>query len=135
MRSDKFNFHKKIEALQKAKHHLPNDLAQAGQLYFQQNFNKQQWDGVAWKPRKDNKSPKPLLVKTGILKQAMQRTIVSKDYKKIVWGVDKNVDYAKYLNFGTPKMVARQFMGIDKKFISLMKRKINLAFNKVMFAK
>ena len=133
MKPDKFNFHKKIEALKKEKVDLPNDLAQSGQVYFQRNFNKQQWDGQAWKPRIKNKSRKPLLVQTGRLRQSLQNSIRSKSYNKIVWGND--VSYAKYLNFGTNKMVARQFMGINKEFISLMKRKINLSFNKVMFAK
>ncbi len=133
MKPDKFNFHKKIEALKKAKVDLPNDLAQSGQVYFQRNFNKQQWDGKAWKPRIKNKSRKPLLVNTGRLRQSLQNSIRSKSYNKIVWGND--VSYAKYLNFGTSKMVARQFMGINKEFVQLMKRKINISFNKVMFTK
>lgn len=133
MKADKFNFHKKIQALQKAKVDLPNDLAQTGQVYFQRNFNKQQWDGRPWAPRINNTSNKPLLVKTGKLRQSLQNSVRSKDYKKIVWGTD--ISYAKYLNFGTDKMVAREFLGGSKELISIMKRKINLAFNKVAFAK
>ena len=147
MKPDKFNFHKKIEALKRAKVDLPNDLAQSGQVYFQRNFNKQQWDGKKWdnvqrripgtkaykyaKPTSNR--VKPIGVLSGKLKQAMQNTVREKTYKKIVWGVD--LTYAKYFNFGTNKMASRKIMGGSKEMVSLMKRKINLSFNKVMFTK
>jgi phage gpG-like protein len=149
MKPDKFGFDKKIKALEKAKYDLPNDLAQAGQLYFQQNFKKQQWDGKKWEnvqrriPGTDaykypknkglSRRKKPILVGDGILKQSLQNSVRFKSYKKITWGND--VSYSKYLNFGTDKMPQRQFMGINKEFIALMKKKINFAFKKVVTAK
>lgn len=144
---NKWGFDKKIAALKAAKSDLPKDLSNAGQLYFQKNFDKQQWDGKQWqdvqrrepgtkayKYAKGNQRNKPILVRTGKLRQALQKTKVSADYKKIVWGV-MGVPYAQYLNEGTGKMTKRQFIGGSKEFKDKMKSKINYFFNKVMTSK
>ena len=135
--ADQWGFDKKIFALQSLKYDLPKDLAKSGENYFAKNFDKQQWNGVAWKPRlKETKQTegKPILVRTGRLREAMQHTIESADYKEIVWKVN-GVPYAEYLNDGTNKMVQRKFMGGDKEFLHKMKARITFAFNKVMTAK
>ena len=136
--ADKFGFNAKIRALQKAKYDLPKTLAQVGQRYFQQQFQKAQWDGKPWaKRKKETKKTagKHLLVSSGRLRQAMQNTIISVDWDSIKWGVDKNVPYARYLNFGTPHMPARKFMGDSKQLRALFKRKIIDRYNQVMKAK
>lgn len=136
MADDKFGFGKMIKRLHEAKSTLPNALAHAGQLFFQQNFDKAKWDGVPWKPRvsETRKSKgKHLLVRTGNLRQSLQNSIRSVSWEKIVWGTD--VPYAKYLNFGTDKMVAREFMGENKELKEKLLSKIKFAFDKIMLNK
>ena len=136
MSDDKFNFGKMTQRLQEAKYSLPSALAQAGQMFFQRNFDKQKWDGTKWaKRKKETKASKgkPLLVNTGKLRQAMQNTVRDFNWHQITWAVDSaTVDYAKYLNFGTDKMVARQFMGTSKELNGVFKDKIKKAFDRVM---
>jgi len=133
----KFNIQGKIAKLNAAKIELPKLLAQTGQTYFQLNFNKQQWDGQAWAPRKDNYYGRMmagkaiLLGKTGDLKRAMQDTIVSFDGSKIVWGV-KDVAYAGFINEGTDNMPKRQIMGLDEGLMKKVREKIESEFKKVM---
>ncbi len=129
---DKFRFDKMISKLHEAKANLPRVLAESGQNYFAKNFDKQQWNGTAWEPRmRETKrsAGKAILVNTGFLRSRMQDTIWSYDYHEIVW--QTGVPYAKYLNYGTDKMVARKFMGGDKEFLHLMKARIVFEFNKV----
>lgn len=136
MTNDKFGFAKKIQELKAMRYDLPKDIAAAGQLYFQRNFDKQQWDGVKWEPRiyaQKKDVQKPLLVDTGKLRQSLQNSVREADDKKITWGTD--VPYAKYLNYGTDKMVAREFIGGSKEFHDKMKQKIKTAYDKVMHAK
>ena len=146
MSDDKFNFGKMIQRLQEAKYSLPSALAQAGQLFFQRNFDKQKWDGVRWEKRnykntkagkyyadKMEAAGKPILVASGKLRQAIQNTVRDFNWHQITWAVDSaTVDYAKYLNFGTDKMVARQFMGTSKELNGVFKDKIKKAFDRVM---
>lgn len=135
--SDKFGFRAKLIALQQVKIDLPNVLAQSGQRFFQQEFQKSEWNGQPWKPRKTitkkNKG-KHLLVASGKLKQSLQNTVVNKDFKSIVWGV-KSLDYAKYQNYGTANIPARKFLGGSPKLTALLKKKIEFQFNKILHAK
>ena len=131
--NDKFGFGKMLARLAEAKVDMPKKLAAAGQLYFQQNFDKQQWSGQPWEPRKKEtrrSEGKALLVATGRLRQAMQKTIREFNWKQIVWGVD--VPYAKYLNFGTENMPAREFMGFDPELKATLQDKVKQSFDKVM---
>ena len=135
--SNQWGFDKKIAELQAMKYDLPKYLSDEGEKYFAKNFDKQQWNGSAWRPRlKETKQTKgkPILVRTGRLREAIQHTKDSADYKKIVWTV-RNVPYAGFLNDGTSKMVKRQFIGGDKEFLHKMKARITFAYNKVMTAK
>ncbi len=151
---ERFTFTEKLAALQKAKVDMPRIIATEGQNYFKLNFRKQQSpDGVAWAKRKQEsertknkrvtknggldkrfKGFKPLLVNTGYLRDSMSDTIISYDYKRIVWGV-KNVDYAGYLNYGTEKMVARPFLADGKEIRGKIKGIIKREFDKIMKAK
>jgi phage gpG-like protein len=131
-----FNIQAKIVKLNAAKIELPKSLAEVGQTYFQQNFQKSQWNGNAWAQRKagyyaNKMRGKHLLVKTGNLRRALQNTIISYDWKKITWGI-KGVDYAKYLNNGTSFMPQRQFIGINEELKAKIKKKIESEFNKIM---
>lgn len=101
MPEDKWKFGLMLANLKEAKVNMPKKLAATGQLYFQQNFNKAQWDGVPWEGRKKEtkkSSGKALLVSSGRLRQAMQKTVRECNWNRIVWGID--VPYAKYLNNG-----------------------------------
>jgi len=141
---DKFKFGKMIELLQKAKADLPTTLGEAGQLYFQRNFNKAQWDGVAWAERKSKftwvnhrkvLNTKHLLVKTGKLRQSLQTSFRKgeSNYKQIVWGTD--IPYAKYQNEGTETIPKRQFLGGSKELNDVLLKKIKFTFDKVMSGK
>lgn len=139
MEDDKFKFGKMIKALQDAKFTLPSKLAQTGQLYFQKNFDRQQWDGVKWEKRKNEftyqnhkkvKNTKHLLVKTGALRQSLQDSVREMSYEKIVWGTD--IPYAKYQNFGTDTIPQREFMGESKELNAKLKDKITKAFDRII---
>lgn len=135
---DKFGFNAKIAALKAAKVDLPRDLAVSGERFFQQEFQKAEWNGVKWQPRvRETKKTKGkhLLVATGRLKQAMQNTIISVDWTAIKWGVDRNIEYAAYLNFGTDKMVQREFLGYSPKLVELLKKKIDFRLSEVLHKK
>ena len=130
---DKFGFGKMLTRLREAKTNMPKKLAASGQLYFQQNFDKAQWEGKSWQKRKKEtkrSEGKALLVNTGKLRQAMQKTIREFNWNKIVWGVD--VPYAKYLNFGTDDMPAREFMGFSPELKGILHDKIKQSFDKVI---
>lgn len=130
---DKWGFGKMLSRLRDAKVNMPKQLAAAGQLYFQRNFDKAQWGGVPWEPRKrDSKKTegKALLVRTGRLRQSLQKTVREFSWKQIVWGVD--VPYAKYLNFGTDTMPAREFMGFDEELRKEIHDKLKKTFDKVI---
>ena len=134
----RFTYDKKLEALRHAKVDMPKDLALSGELYFQKNFDKQQWSGSKWEPRKkETKASRGhnILVNTGRLRQAMQNTILFADWHLIKWGVDKNVTYAGYLNYGTSKMPARTFMGVDNGLKGMLRRRITISWNKIFEAK
>lgn len=115
MSEDKFKFGSMIKALEKAKSDLPGALGRTGQYYFQQNFDKQQWDGVRWDARKSGSTGldkkvnkkgrtviegKALLVANGTLRGSIVNSYRPKEsnFKQVVWGSD--VKYAKYHNDG-----------------------------------
>jgi len=136
-----FTIQQKIAALQRLKVDLPKAIAESGQLYFQKNFDKQQWDGKPWAPRKKETKKtigKHILVGTGALRQSLQNSIIRYDWKSVEWGVnplskkDGRI-YAGYLNYGTDKMPAREFIGgskeLNKRIISLIKREFNKVFS------
>lgn len=138
MQESKFNIQGKIDKLNAAKVELPRLLANTGQTFFQLNFDKQQWDGRHWAPRKEGTwyarkmAGHAILVgRSGDLRRAMQDTIKSADWDKIVWAV-KDVPYAKYVNEGTDKMPKREFMGFNEDLLKKVKQKITNEFDKIM---
>jgi phage gpG-like protein len=149
--ADKFRFDEMLTALNKAKVDMPKQIAEAGRAYFAQNFRKEQTpNGEKWQPRKqesnatkskrgtgrsgrDNKVFKPILVNTGALRSSMWHSIISYDFKKVVWGVD--ISYAGYLNYGTDKMVARPFIADGKEIRGKIKGIIKREFDKIILHK
>ena len=121
---------KQIDELKRQQSELPMELAIAGKSFFQKEFNSSSWDGKPWKPRKDTKNKKHLLVgTTGDLRKSLQNSIRHADWKYIEWGDD--LYYAKYHNFGTRYIPARQFMGFSKKFLEMIKKKIEKSVSKM----
>src|SRR4051812_18733261 len=137
MATDGFNFEKNINALKKAQIDLPLVLANEGQRFFLNSFNKQQWEGKSWDARKDSNNTHKLLVATGNLKSAVADCIRSYDWEKIYWSI--GVDYAKYHNSGATGtgrgrngvIPQRQFFGKSNDLIDKMKRKITLAMKDI----
>lgn len=134
----KFNIQAKITKLNQAKIDLPKLIGNIGQAFFQLNFDKQQWNGVAWLPRKDGTwyakemyGHAILVGRSGDLRRAMQNTIKSTDWRKIVWAV-KDVAYAGFINEGTDDMPKRQFIGYNDEMMKLVTRKIDSEFKKIM---
>ena len=149
----KFRFDEMLTALKKAKVDMPKQIAEAGQTYFALNYAKQQSpDGVAWQPRKKEsnstrntritksgsldkryKGFKPIGVASGALKASTWHSIISYDFKKVVWGVD--ISYAGYFNYGTDKMVARPFIADGKEIRGKIKGIIKREFDKIILHK
>lgn len=134
----KFNIQAKITKLNQAKIDLPKLIGNIGQTFFQLNFDKQQWGGVAWLPRKDGTRYAKkmyghaiLVGGTGDLRRAMQNTIKSTDWRKIVWAV-KGVPYAEFIQEGTNTMPKRQIIGYNEDMMKMVTRKIESEFNKIM---
>lgn len=128
---DQFKFAEKVRILEDAKVQLPRVLANTGQRYFQQNFDKAQWDGMEWGPRKDAYNDHALLVASGRLRQAMQNTIKTVSWSEIKWSVN-DVPYAKYQNFGTDTIPAREFIGDAKELDELFMKKIDQQCRKIL---
>lgn len=134
----KFNIHAKIDKLNAAKTDLPNQLANIGQTFFQLNFDKQGWNGTPWAPRKEGTwytkkmyGHAILVGQSGDLRRAMQNTIISADWSKVVWGV-KDVVYAEFIHYGTDDMPARPIMGISDELMRAVTKKVESEFDKIM---
>lgn len=134
----KFNIEAKIKKLNQLKKDLPKQLANVGQTYWQLNFDKEQWNGNKWQPRKESTwyanrmaGHHILVGRTGDLRRAMQNTIISFNWDRIVWGV-KGVDYAGYINNGTSRMPKRQFIGLNEEVLGKLKATFEAEIDKVM---
>lgn len=128
---DQFKFAEKVRLLEAAKVQLPRVLANTGQRFFQQNFDKAQWDGTPWEGRKDETNDKALLVASGRLRQAMQNTIKNANWSEIKWSVN-DVSYAKYQHFGTDTIPARPFIGESKELMLQFEKKIDQQMKKIL---
>lgn len=131
MSESPFNFKEKIAILENAKVQLPKELANAGELFFQRNFDKAQWDGVPWAERKDSDNTHALLVASGKLRQAMQKTVKSANWSEIRWSVN-DIKYAKWVNGGTDNMVAREFIGGGKELDEIVMKKIDQRVKRIL---
>lgn len=70
-----------------------------GQRVFTENFKNQSWEGRRWKPRKNNKSTKPILIgRTRKLINSVRTSGRSASLQRIVWA--SYVPYAKIHNEG-----------------------------------
>jgi hypothetical protein len=145
--ADRFNFGQVKKNLDQSKRELLVLLSNQAENYFTESFKKQGFGGQPWKEVKRRtegtkayKYPKtkglqrrtsPILigagykVRGGSLRRAVssmaRTTQISGERARMV--VD--LDYATYLNEGTPKMVKRQFVGQTPELLAMQKAKIN----------
>jgi phage gpG-like protein len=95
--------YRKISSVQST---LPNVLANEGTEFFVSNFELEGFTDVgfdAWTPRKtkSKKSKKKILVQSGRLRRAVNKSVTEKSFKRIVWQVNKSeVPYASVHNNG-----------------------------------
>lgn len=124
---DKFNFRKVHAKVEQMKKELPKVLANDTKNYFVEEYNKQSWNGSAWKeverriagtsaykyPKKgaDARHGRAILVKSGKLRRDVVNSLERADFNMIKFVV-KN-DYGIYHNEGSSKsnLPQRQFMG------------------------
>ena len=79
--------------------HLPPALLNEGQKVFTESFRNQGWEGKRWKPRKNSKSTRPILIgRTRKLINSVRTSGRSASLTKLVWGTW--VPYAKIHNEG-----------------------------------
>lgn len=93
--------YRKLQSIQSS---LPTALANEGTKFFISNFDMEGFTDVgfqAWKPRENKKSKRKILVKSGRLKRAVNKSVKEKTFKRIVWKIDTTeVPYAKVHNDG-----------------------------------
>ena len=135
-------FRKLKKKLEGAIDRLPAIIMNVAATHFlQENFDKQQYDGIPWQPRKprghyrkdgsfiaaknkrqsDNRA---VLVKSG----ALRRSILTNNRilgNKIIISV---LPYGEYHNEGVDKIPQRRFIGVDSK----LKRKIDKSVDEVL---
>ena len=132
----KFGFDRVLRNIEQVKRDLPPILANDGQRFFYDSWQKQGWDDgtvKGWKPRKKETkrtAGKQILVASGDLKRAVNNCIKSVTPNGVRFAVD-NVDYAGYVNDGTGKMVAREFMGPSKTLDKIIKNRITQVIDKI----
>lgn len=120
----------KIDRVKRMLARLPRELANEALAFTVENFNRQQTpDGNAWSPRKNIGNSRALLVRTGRLRKSIRIRTANENLIRI--GTD--VDYAKYIQQGTPKMVARPFLGsseiLKRRLQRLIQRRVANALN------
>lgn len=96
--------YRRIESVKKD---LPSVLAKEGTKFWLSNFDKQGFQDESlqkWKPRKKEKSKKDstrsILVKSGKLRRAVNKSVVEKTFNRIVWRIGSEVPYAAVHNDG-----------------------------------
>lgn len=141
--------YRKISSVQSI---LPNVLANEGTKFFVSNFELEGFTNIgfdAWTPRKtkSKKGKKKILVQSGRLRRAVNKSVKEKTFKRIVWEVNKSeVPYASVHNNGGAiyrnsrkkttifNMPRRHFMGksefLNKRFKLRIKEAYAKAFNK-----
>ncbi len=136
---NKFNLHNTLQKLQQQKSDLPQALASATQQYFLKSFDNQAWNNQPWPPRKlrKNETNKPLLIKTGALKNAVSKSVISADATGVKFQVP-NLVYAPVHNNGLHagrgkgfQMPQRQFIGHTEELATIQKNIIKTYINKV----
>lgn len=104
MAADKFGWQQKLARLQRMKSDLPKKIANTAQLHFNQEFNKSQWDGKPWAPRKDTTNKRHLLVRTGRLRADLNNCIRTANWARITLAL--STPYAEAQNYGVDKVVS-----------------------------
>ncbi len=136
---NKFKLNQSLQKLEKQKSDLPQALAEATQQYFNKSFDNQAWNGRPWQNRKPQKTSntKPILQKTGALKNAVSHSLVKTDFKSLKFEV-QNIPYAKVHNDGLKagrgrgfKMPQRQFIGHTEELANIQKNIIKTYINKI----
>ena len=139
-----------VDALKKS---LPVKLASQARDYFLKAFQNQAWNGQPWrevnrrKPgtlaykypiKKDlSRRIRPIeLGRTGNERRAVNNAIVSQTWPLIRFVVDMtaygaSANYAKYQNEGTPRMVARTFMGHTEELGHMQRELIDSEVNRI----
>lgn len=96
------------------KMNIAKEIATISVKHFQDAFRQGggQTDAGKWEKRKDNKDPqRATLVKTGSLRNSIKIYKITPN--NIV--INSTLPYSSDINFGTRKMVAREFLGKSKK--------------------
>jgi phage gpG-like protein len=134
-----FNINQALQKLQQQKSTLPQALAEATQQYFNKSLDSQAWNGHSWQLRKPQKpaNTKPILYKTGALKNAVSKSLVKTDFKTLKFEV-QNIPYAKVHNDGLKtgrgrgfKMPQRQFIGHAEELANIQKKIIKTYISKL----
>ena len=153
MSDNRFGFGEVRQKIIAMKEELPIVLANQAQNHFVGSWQRQGWDGKAWKEvnrripgTNEYKYPKnyglgrrtsAILVSSGrargvsggTLRRVVGNSIRSKRFDNIRLVVD--IPYAAYLNDGTDNMVARSFMKDSATLIRLQVAKINEFTNRI----
>lgn len=126
---EKFDFNKIRSRFQRVKVDLPRIIANSCQLYFNNEFNRSEWNGKSWNPRKNRKNTKHLLVDTGALRIALNNCVKNVSWSKVTLAID--LPYAEYQNYGTEHIPARKFIGDSPELRRTVKAKITREMKKV----
>ncbi len=150
----KFNFQRVIDNIDQVKKELPVLLANDAQKYFLASFRNQGWNGDAWEevkrripgepayeyPKKKGltRRTKPILQGTGLLRREVSLIAANAiiTYDRFNFRVrlvldDNMVPYGKFINEGTPDMVARPFMGDSPQLRNILHDRIEHYMDKV----
>lgn len=106
------------------KSNLPRVLANVVINDIAENFQKQAFDGVKWKPRKRNlrkrDAKRAILVDTGRLRRSFRVKLATTE----VIIISTPIPYAQFHNEGTAKLPKRQFIGMSKQLEASIDRAI-----------
>jgi phage gpG-like protein len=136
---NKFKLNQSLKILEQQKSTLPIALAEATQQYFNKSFSNQAWNGYPWQIRKPQKpvNTKPILYKTGALKNAVSKSLVKTDFKTLKFQV-QNIPYAAVHNNGLKagrgrcfQMPQRQYMGHTEELANIQKKIIKTYISKL----
>lgn len=85
-------------------------------------FPSQTFDEKHWSSRKKEYNH-PMLQKSGLTRATIH--VIRANSKGVKWG--SSTKYSGYLNKGTSKMPARQFIGVDRRLRDKIKKEVLLA--------
>ena len=103
------------------KEELPQQLGEMARQYFYDSFDKQGFGDDAWEER-EHDYDWPILVKSGQLKSDVGSAQIDASWEDI--RITINNDYAAYQNYGTSKLPARTFAGMNDELKQMLSDKI-----------